>query len=130
MCGEWQSFEPFRDWAIRNGYDESLSIERVDVNGNYSPDNCKWIPMKEQAKNTRANRRVTINGETHILSDWERISGVEAHTIRYRIVKGYPESEWLKPPAEEAFQKNKEAQKGTNADRRTERPDRAVLHIP
>ena len=100
ICEDWKSFEPFRDWALENGYNDNLSIERIDVDGNYDPQNCKWIPMSDQAKNTRSNRRVTINGETRILSEWSRISGIKAHTIRHRIIKGYPESEWLKPPRE------------------------------
>lgn len=97
VCEEWSSFETFRDWAYSNGYADGLSIERIDVNGNYDPSNCSWIPMRDQPKNTASNRRITINGETRILNDWARIAGVCSQTITNRIKKGYPESEWLKP---------------------------------
>lgn len=97
VCDEWQHFEPFRDWAFANGYADNLSIERIDCNGNYEPNNCTWIPLADQNKNTRASRRITINGTTHILADWARLSELCPQTISYRIKKGYPESEWLKP---------------------------------
>jgi len=52
VCKEWGDFAVFREWAIANGYSDNLSIERVDVNGNYCPENCTWIPLSEQARNT------------------------------------------------------------------------------
>lgn len=60
VCAEWETFEPFRNWALANGYDDSLSIDRIDVNGNYEPHNCRWITMLEQAKNRRPRKRGKI----------------------------------------------------------------------
>lgn len=58
VCDEWEhSFQAFYDWAMANGYDDSLSIERIDVNGNYEPSNCTWIPMRDQAKNKQNSKK-------------------------------------------------------------------------
>lgn len=73
ICEEWKnSFESFMDWALSNGYTDELTIERIDVNGNYCPENCKWIPMVEQSKNLRKSLFLEHNGEKKILSDWCR----------------------------------------------------------
>jgi hypothetical protein len=92
VCDEWRySFEAFRDWAIANGYKDSegLSIDRIDVNGNYEPANCRWVTMKVQARNTRQNRLVTIGGETKCISEWAEIYNIKNTTIYGRINKGW-----------------------------------------
>lgn len=86
VCNEWlESFENFRDWAFENGYREGLSIERKNVNGNYEPSNCEWIPMKEQGKNRRNNRVLTYQNETKTLSEWAKIVGISGGTITARL---------------------------------------------
>jgi hypothetical protein len=90
VCGEWMhNFPAFRDWALSHGYEEGLTIDRVDLDGNYCPDNCRWIPAAEQMKNTSASRYLSFNGETLILADWARRVGLTAETISRRIKRGW-----------------------------------------
>lgn len=82
VCKEWdESFERFRDWAIANGYDDTLSLDRKDCNGNYCPENCQWITIKDQKYNKRSSRFITVLGETHLLTEWARIIGVSHSAI-------------------------------------------------
>lgn len=81
VCKEWDNYISFYEWAMRSGYKEGLSIERRDVNKGYCPENCSWIPMNQQAKNTTRNIWITVNGVTHIQSDWAKISGVDNSTL-------------------------------------------------
>ena len=90
VCDEWlgeNGFNNFKNWALKNGYENGLSIERINVNGNYCPENCTWIPLKEQAKNTRRTRRITINNETKCLADWLKIYKINASTFYGRKKK-------------------------------------------
>lgn len=87
VCTEWQeSFEAFRDWAYANGYREDLSIDRKNVNGPYSPENCRWVTMKEQQRNKRNTLYISYNGVTQSASDWAEQLGVSVDVVhsRYR----------------------------------------------
>ena len=91
VCDEWKNcFEAFRDWATETGYQDDLTIDRIDVYGDYEPANCRWATMKQQLNNTRANVRYTWNGETHTAQEWSDITGIPAQRIRYRIRAGWP----------------------------------------
>lgn len=88
VCDEWKNdFEAFRNWALNNGYSDTLSIDRIDNNKNYEPDNCKWSNKIEQANNTTRNIKIAYNGETHTISEWSRISGIPYSTLYSRIFK-------------------------------------------
>lgn len=99
VCDEWSNdFKTFYDWAMVNGYSKELTIDRIKVNGNYEPSNCKWSTYKEQANNTTKNHFVTINGVTKTISQWSDFSGVRSHTILKRIQAGWPVYDLLLPP--------------------------------
>jgi len=99
VCDEWKDYIVFRSWALGNGYRDGLSIDRVDVNGNYEPSNCRWASDLVQANNTRRNIAISINGISKTASEWEREKGLCGGTISKRI-KRYgmsPEAAVLKP---------------------------------
>lgn len=96
MCEEWStSYETFKDWAISHGYREDLTIDRIDVNGDYCPENCRWITMKEQLRNTTKTMRITYNGKTMLADEWEKVCGIKQSTIRDRIRHGWTPEEAL-----------------------------------
>jgi len=71
ICPEWLSnFGAFKEWALANGYQDDLSLDRIDNDGNYSPANCRWATITQQNRNTRRVRRLTAFGETKTLSEW------------------------------------------------------------
>ena len=91
VCQEWMhSYECFRDWELKNGYSDDLTIDRIDVNGNYEPTNCRWATNKEQCNNKRNNQLITYNGETHNTAEWSDILGIKKQTLQSRIDRGYP----------------------------------------
>src|SRR5690606_32173246 len=80
MCDEWRDdFMTFHNWCISSGYKKGLSIDRIDNNGNYEPDNCRWSTQKEQQRNRRSNRLVTYKGESKPISEWCDILGINYH---------------------------------------------------
>ena len=90
VCEEWKkSYETFRDWALANGYKDSLSIDRIDNNGPYAPWNCRWTTAKVQQNNTRFNRVITYNGETHTLAQWSEITRINYYTLWSRLKNGW-----------------------------------------
>lgn len=102
VCEEWRrSFVKFREWAIAAGYTDSLTIDRVDVNGPYSPENCRWATMTEQCNNRTSNHTVTFKGETHTLKEWETITGVKWGTIWARLQAGWPVERALTEPVQD-----------------------------
>ena len=92
MCEEWKdNFQNFYDWAIAHDYSEKsdLSIDRIDVNGNYEPSNCRWANRKQQSRNKRNTRYLTYKGETHCLFDWAELLGVSVVAFIHRVERGW-----------------------------------------
>lgn len=88
VCDAWQKFENFATWAMDNGYSDSLTIDRIDVNGNYEPENCQWVDNKTQANNRRSCRLYEIDGETHNIAEWCRIYNKPYKLVWKRLNKG------------------------------------------
>ena len=98
ICKEWiDSFENFRDWAIKNGYSDDLSIDRIDANGDYEPSNCRWEDKYQQANNKRNNIVLTHNGETLTMPQWARKLNLPYSTLADRRKKGKSVEEILYP---------------------------------
>ena len=71
MCDEWlNDFKVFYDWAMENGYEDGLSLDRIDVDGNYEPNNCRWTNDYIQVHNRRLDKLYTYNGKTMSVRDW------------------------------------------------------------
>lgn len=103
VCSEWlNNFEVFNKWAMENGYQENLTIDRINVNGNYEPNNCRWVTQKEQANNTRFNVYITYEGRTQTMKMWCEEFGINYWTVQARHLD-HPE---LTP--EELFEESKE----------------------
>lgn len=94
MCDEWaSSFTAFCLWAINNGYSDCLTIERININEDYTPNNCIWVPLSRQAQNTRSNyrnRTITFNGETKTIEQWAQECNVTPRCLCRRIQRGMP----------------------------------------
>lgn len=94
ICEDWlNSWEAFRDWALANGYSDELSIDRIDVNGDYSPDNCRWVTRVVQANNRRTSRVITHDGESHTVAEWSRILSIPYKRLHKKISSGCSLSE-------------------------------------
>ena len=90
VCDEWKNdFINFYNWAINNGYKENLTIDRINVNGNYEPSNCKWSTVKEQNNNMRTNHYLYYNNKKYTMSQF-----AEAYNIPYYIIKNRIRSCW------------------------------------
>lgn len=90
ICDEWKnSFQNFYDWAMANGYTDNLTIDRIDSNGNYCPENCRWVTYKVQNNNTSRNHLITYNGKTQTLAQWAAETGIKYDTLRARLDRSH-----------------------------------------
>ena len=101
VCKEWMDkkngHKNFQKWAIETGWKEGYSIDRIDVNGNYEPSNCRWANPVQQANNRRNNFYVTINGITKTSTEWAKQIGISQRAFVGRIENGWGENRLLKP---------------------------------
>lgn len=89
ICEEWLDFATFRDWALSSRYKKGLTIDRIDVDGNYEPSNCRWVTMKVQQNNRTNNHRIAHNGKTLTLSEWADECQINRDTFKRRIALGW-----------------------------------------
>lgn len=86
VCEEWRNDKTkFFKWAFEHGYSDRLTIDRIDNNLGYSPQNCRWVSNKVQQNNRRNNRRLECRGQTHTMAEWADISGIKESTIFARL---------------------------------------------
>lgn len=98
VCDEWKkNFMSFYNWAIENGYEDNLTLERVNVDGNYEPSNCTWITIEKQQLNKRNTIYVEHDGEKERLSDLSRRINVSYKTLQYRMEQNYKYEDLIKP---------------------------------
>lgn len=105
VCERWQSFESF--YADMGERPPGTSLDRIDNDGPYSPENCRWASIKEQNRNTRHLRILELNGERRCLTEWAERLGISRATLSDRICRGWPVAEALSPHKKKAGRRKK-----------------------
>lgn len=96
ICDEWlNNFQAFYDWSMSNGYNDNLTIDRIDVNGNYEPYNCRWTDQKTQQNNKTNNVYITYNNKTQNITKWAEELNINRNTIYTRYLKGWSDKDCL-----------------------------------
>lgn len=98
VCNEWESYKQFAAWARENGYRDDLTIERIDVDGNYCPENCVWIPFELQARNRTTTHKVEYNGKVMSLAEAAEICGISYKLAHERLMAGWSVNDALETP--------------------------------
>jgi hypothetical protein len=99
ICPEWETYVGFRDWALRAGYDPSLTLDRIDNDGDYSPSNCRWTDNKTQQRNRSNSIQLTYRGKTASLAEHVEGTGLKYPTVLRRVrLLGWPIDKALETP--------------------------------
>ena len=98
VCDEWDDYLVFRSWALANGYNDTLSIDRINSDGCYEPLNCRWETMLVQNNNKTNNSIISYNGEYHTIAEWSRIIGISPITFKTRLSRGWGVSRIIETP--------------------------------
>jgi hypothetical protein len=105
VCAEWlKSFIVFKLWAVSNGYDDRLQIDRINTNGDYNPSNCRWVTCSQNLRNTRRNIILEFNGKRLCLTDWSKETGLGHECMRQRFKKGWSAERILTTPSQRLAQ--------------------------
>ena len=90
VCEEWRhTFAPFEKWALENGYNDTLTLDRIDNSKGYCPDNCRFVTYAKNNQNRRDNVILEFNGESHCLTEWSRIMGIGQSVLSSRLKRGW-----------------------------------------
>ena len=99
VCKAWEEdYVKFRDWAMSNGYESHLTIDRIDNAGNYEPSNCRWATVKEQSNNKSTNKNLKYNGQSKTVSEWAKEFSMNNSTLSMRLEAGWGVKKSLKTP--------------------------------
>lgn len=106
ICDEWLTdFSAFCSWALSHGYKDKLTIERLDVNGDYSPNNCTWADCVVQANNRRSNRLIEYKGKVKNIKQWSNFFRINEKTVRDRLRRGWDPIKAITTPSDSKFRK-------------------------
>lgn len=109
VCDEWKDdFQAFYDWAMVNGYKKGLTLERIDNNKGYAPENCKWATMKEQSNNRRNSRYLEFMGKKRTISQWADAIGISGDALYHRLKLGWSIERALTSPKLKQINNKKE----------------------
>lgn len=97
VCDEWNDFEIFLEWALNNGYQDDLQIDRIDVNKGYNPKNCRFVTAKQNCNNRRSSSFLRIDNVTKTFPEWSEVSGIGVETLRQRYKRGWRGRKILSP---------------------------------
>lgn len=89
VCDEWLDPDTFYKWSMENGYDDNLTLDRIDVNGNYESSNCRWVDVKTQQNNKRNNKYIIYNGVTKTMSEWAKYFDIDYTLLKSRLLSGW-----------------------------------------
>lgn len=97
VCDEWLGdYVQFKNWSLSHGYESWLTIDRINVDGNYTPENCRWVTMKKQNENKRTNHIISFRGRNYTLSQLVSITGIKAGNWYYRLHQGWDVEQIIK----------------------------------
>ena len=96
VCNDWLTFENFVDWALENGYQNDLQIDRIDGDKDYCPENCRWVTPLVQSNNRKCVNKIEFNGLVKSMTEWAEYTGIKRRTLsqRYHVLK-WPVSRML-----------------------------------
>ena len=89
VCKDWLNFLSFQEWAVKNGYEDTLTLDRINNDKGYYPDNCRWTDRITQQNNTRHNRLLTYKGQTKTIAQWARELHINRSTLDSRLERGW-----------------------------------------